>query len=107
MKINQRDESQALLIIEGLLQQYPEAAVVAFSLREITSKFTNTPTRSTRPLVEALNDMLSSTYACQRLGTVATLCEYEMDTYFLIRANKAVSLTDRFNPLDLTFPQAK
>lgn len=103
--MNKSDETRALDQIQTLLTcMCPEAAVIAFESSRITDCVRNVKSRR---MLDELNDLLSRRDVSERLGTVLTLCEFDGATWFLIRADRAMSVTPRFKAPDYRFWASK
>lgn len=91
--MNQSDAAKVLAFFQELLARNSnkDKPVVAFSLRDMCSTLRNTRVsqRNLENLCEDVNDMLSITTVCKTLGAIFTICPYELDVMFLIRADLA------------------
>lgn len=100
--MNESDSTRTLQKFKDIAALHPDAAVMAFDSSLLTSKLRNTKASS---FLNELNDLLSHSTVCKELGTVYTVCEYEGSVWLMIRANKVVSITSRFDASRLTFTQ--
>lgn len=91
--MNTSDASKAIAAIHEVIKRHPNNAVIAFDSVVITSQLSNVRygTNSQRKLLDDLNDELAATTVCRKLGGIFTVCEYEFRTWFLIRADLAVT----------------
>ena len=89
MSIDTKAKEHNLNVIAEMVQANPNT-VIAFDSMRLKGE----PGIS---LLSSVNDLLASTYACKRLGTVYTVCEYGMGTWLLIPITCAKSLIPGFD----------
>lgn len=103
--MNMRDEKSVVEILNGFIQKAgADSAVIAFDSVVLYEGLRNTR-RSTSSALPEVNDLLSGTSVCRELGGIYTVCEYEGSVWFLIRADKAVSVSDNFIPSSKVIPK--
>jgi len=102
--MNASDEKSVVAFFRELLEEgHSNTPVVAFDSSHITGKVRNT--RRNRAM-EDINDILSGSDTCVELGGIYTVCEYESNVWFLIKAELATSATSLFDPAKKTIAAA-
>ena len=95
--MNARDENAVISTLASLIARHEsKPAVIAFDSTALLSSGLRNTGRKNRLLLDEVNDLLSSASVCEELGAVFTVCEYECDLWYLIRADKAASDTPRY-----------
>lgn len=95
--MNKADEGSVIQFFTELLTEpgLADAPVVAFDSTKLSGRMRNV--RSTA-LLEVLNDFLATNGACRTLKGIYTVCEFEGRVWFLIKADRAISVTPLFIP---------
>lgn len=101
--MNTRDENAFVKAVKAIVDSNAASAVIAIDASTVMGVLKNvrrTSRSALNAVLEDMNDVLSGTSVCKELGGIYTLCEYEGNVLFLIRADLATSATSLFNPAE-------
>ena len=99
--MNTRDENAFVQSVKAIVDGNAASPVIAIDASTVMGVLKNvrrTSRSALNAVLEDMNDILSATSVCKELGGIYTLCEYEANVLFLIRADLATSATSLFVP---------
>lgn len=86
------------ILTEAKQMSGSDAPLIAFPVARLrVVNHVRTSGRSLSSFLESVNEVLSHTDVVKELGGIFTVCEYELGTVFLVRADFAFSLDPEFN----------